>query len=77
MWNGITDADWPTEYTEARRLMGLRGTDLMTLRASVVRMAVFAPEPWAHGFRALIDEIEMREHYMLFGCLPPREIRHA
>jgi len=58
------DIDLSLEYTEARRLMGLKSTDLEELQRSVMHVYITIPqelEEWVTAYIALISEIEDRQ----------------
>ena len=59
-----TETNFATEYMEARKLMGTKGTDLTELRYNVGLLYVNTPEKWAKAYEALIYEIDLRQELL-------------
>ena len=63
------DIDLSKEYAEARKMMGLKSTDLDKLYQTVAHIYICIPEEhqkWADAYLNLMAEIEMRKT-MLFN----------
>jgi hypothetical protein len=60
MFNG-TEIDYRFEYTEARKFMGLKSTDMDTLISSVGHLYLQCPEDMQPHFQALLEEITQRQ----------------
>jgi len=56
--------NFKTEYHEARKFMGTKGTDLVQLYKKVILLMVNAPEKWVYGYQMLADEIQMRNQML-------------
>ncbi len=60
--------DLSREYGEARRLMGLKTTDLEKLQSSVMHVYITIPrenQRWVDAFVALINELEDRQNMIM------------
>ena len=57
------------EYMEARRLMGLKSTDLETLHTFVAYGYLHCPEEHNEVWMYLINELERRMFYMKTGVI--------
>ncbi len=60
--------DLSREYGEARRLMGLKTTDLEKLQSSVMHVYITIPrenQRWVDAFVALINELEDRQSMIM------------
>ncbi len=58
------DIDLSVEYSEARRLMGLKATNLEELQRAVMHVYITIPSDmpkWADAYVALIHEIAVRQ----------------
>ena len=67
-FNGA-DISLSKEYHEARKMMGLKSTDLDMLYGTVSHLYICIPEEhkeWAQSYLGLMDEIQMRQS-MLFS----------
>jgi len=64
-FNG-TEIDYSFEYTEARKFMGQKGTDLTRLTETVAHLYLQCPEDMQPAYLALIDEIDQRKMMMDF-----------
>lgn len=67
-FNGC-DISLQNEYHEARKMMGLKTTDLDKLHTTVAHIYICIPKEhdgWAQQYLALMDEIQWRQN-MLIG----------
>ena len=56
-----TEVDFRSELVEARRLMGLKSTNLDNLTSTVAHLYLSCPEDMIPHYIALIDEISRRQ----------------
>jgi len=54
------EINYATEYHEARKFMGTKGTDLDELFEKVILLMVNAPAKWVMPYQSLADEITRR-----------------
>ena len=62
------DVNFATAYTDARKLMGLRTTDMDALYYNTGLLYINAPEKWVNPYSMLMEEIELRIN-MLAGLM--------
>ena len=68
--------DYRDEYVQARKLMGLKSTDLGKLQESVAFLYMHCPEHLSEHYRALIEEITIRQSMIAMRDLfTPKEKR--
>lgn len=67
-FNG-TEIDYRFEYTEARKLMGQKTTDMDRLHETVTHLYLQCPEDMQAAYVALIFEIDQRKMMMDFPQL--------
>ena len=63
------EIDYAQEYCEARRLMGIKGTDLDQLHSTVAHLYLQCPEDMSTAYQSLLLEISARQS-MLAGIDP-------
>ncbi len=56
--------DFAAAYHDARRMMGLRTTDMELLHYNTMLLYINAPEAWVEPYLALCDEIQTRIHML-------------
>jgi len=59
-FNG-TEIDYRFEYTEARKFMGQKGTDMDQLISTVGHLYLQCPEDMRVAYQALLEEIQQRK----------------
>ncbi len=64
-----TEIDYAKELVEARRLMGLKSTDLDQLTSTVAHLYLNCPEDMQPHYIALIDEISRRQTMLVMVSL--------
>jgi hypothetical protein len=62
-FNG-TEIDYRFEYTEARKFMGQKDTDMDQLLSTVAHLYLQCPEDMQVSFQALLLEIQKRIEYL-------------
>lgn len=67
-FNG-TEIDYSFEYTEARKFMGTKGTDLDLLIGNVGHLYLQCPDDMQSAYLALLDEIQKRKMMIDFPQL--------
>ena len=63
------EIDYQAEYIEARRLMGLKSTDMDQLMEAVTLLYLNCPESCHPHYLALLEEIQMRQELIALGSL--------
>lgn len=62
-FNG-TEIDYRFEYTEARKFMGQKGTDMDQLTSTVAHLYLQCPEDMRVAYQALLQEIQRRREML-------------
>jgi hypothetical protein len=64
-----TEVDYAKELVEARRLMGLKSTDMSQLTSTVGHLYLNCPEDMQPHYLALLDEIAKRQTLLIMAAL--------